>query len=109
MDGLLASLTASGWALNDVVLGINQGNTQLVSHLDEARFQVDSLSYEGVHCGTLAALTSVSLYYGGINFDAIGQGYAPGKFESDILTISSAVARGAKVLASKMLAASSHR
>jgi hypothetical protein len=77
-----------------------------VSHLDEACFQVDSLISKGVHCGTLVALTSVSLHYGGINFDAIRLGYVPRKSESDILTIGSATTQGTEVLVSKMLAAS---
>ena len=77
-------------------------------HLDETRPQVDSLIFNGVRCGAHAALTSVGSHYGSVNFDAVGQGYALGKSESDILTIGSAVARGAKVLASKMLVASSH-
>jgi hypothetical protein len=77
-----------------------------VSRLDEARFQVDSLISEGVHYGTLVALTSVSLHYGGINFDANGLGYVPRKSESNILAIGSATTQGTEVLASKMLAAS---
>ena len=107
MDDRLTALTTSERALCDVVLGTNRGNTQLVSHLDEGRFQVDSL-FEGVRCGTLATLTSVGSHYGGVNFDAIGRGYAPGKSKSDILAICSATGRCEKVLKRKMLAVSNH-
>jgi len=73
-----------------------------VPHLDKAHFQVDSLIFEGVCCGAHAALTLVSSHYGGINFDAIVQGYASGKFECVILALGSATTRGAEVLAGKM-------
>lgn len=66
---------------------------------------MDSLISEGVRCGH-AALTSVGLHYGGVDFDAVGRGYAPGKSESDVLAIGSTTARGTEVLASKMLAVS---
>ena len=54
------------------------------------------------------ALTSVGSHYDGVNFDAVGRGYAPGKSESDVLAIGSATARGVEVLASKMSAVSIH-
>ena len=72
MGDRLAALIASGRALCDIMHGTNRGNTQLVPCLDEARFQVDSLISEGVRCGTLIALTSISSHCGGIDFDAIG-------------------------------------
>ena len=102
----MAALTASSWALCDVVLGAGRGSAQLAHHLDEARFQVDSLISKGVRYGAHAALMSVGLHYDGVNFDAVGRGYAPGKSESDVLAIGNATARGAEVLASKMLATS---
>ena len=91
------ALTISGWALGDVVLGARRGSTQLACRLDEAHFQVDSLISEGVH---YAALTSVGSHYDDINFEAVGRS------ESDVLNISSATARSAEILVSKMLAAS---
>ena len=74
--------------------------------LDEARLQVDPLISEGIHCDIHAALTLVGSHYGGINFDAVGRGYVPGKSESDVLAIGSGTARGMEVLASKMSATS---
>ena len=105
MDNQLAALTTSGWALYDVVLRAGRGNAQLVLRLDEARLQVDPLISEGIRCDIHAALTLVGSHYGSIDFDAVGRGYAPGKSDSYILAIGSAVARGAKVLAGKMSAA----
>jgi hypothetical protein len=72
MDNQLVVMTTSGWALCDVVLGAGQGSPQLVPHLDEAHFHVDSLISEGVHCGTHAALMLVNLHYGSIDFDVVG-------------------------------------
>jgi hypothetical protein len=69
---------------------------------------VDSLVSEGVCCGAHAALTSVGSHYGGIDFDVVGRGYAPGKSKNDVLAIGSTTARSVEVLASKMLAASIH-
>jgi hypothetical protein len=106
MDNQLAALTASGQALCDVVLGTSRGSPQLACHLDKACFQVDSLVSEGVHYGAHAALTSVDSHYGGVNFDAIGRGYALGKSKNDVLTIGDATARSTEVLASRMLATS---
>jgi hypothetical protein len=106
MDNQLAALTASGQALCDVVLGTSRGSPQLACRLDKARFQVDSLISEGVRCGAHAALTSVDSHYGGVNFDAIGRGYALGKSKNDVLTIGDATARSTEVLASRMLATS---
>ena len=67
---------------------------------------MDSLISKGVHYGAHVALTSVGSHYGGINFDAVGRGYVPGKSESDVLAIGSGTARGMEVLASKMSATS---
>jgi hypothetical protein len=72
VDNQLAALTASSRALCDIVLGASQGSAQLAHRLDDARFQVDSLISEGVHCGAHAALMSIGLHYGGIDFDAVG-------------------------------------
>ena len=68
-------------------------------HLDKARLHVDSLIFNGVCRGAHTALTSVGSHYGDINFDAIGRGCAPGRFERDILAIGSSATRGAEVLA----------
>ena len=78
MDNQLAVLTASRWILCDVVLGTGQGSAQLASHLDEARLQVDSLISEGVRQGAHTALMSVGLHYGGVDFEAVGEGCASG-------------------------------
>ena len=72
MDNQLSALTASGWALCDVMLGVGRGNARLLLCLDKARLQVDSLIFKLVHCGTHVALTSVGSHYGGIDFDAVG-------------------------------------
>ena len=88
----MSALTASSRALYDVVLGTSRGSAQLAHRLDEAYFQVDSLISEGICCGAHVALTSVSSHYGGVDFDAIGRGYASGKLESDVLAIGSATA-----------------
>ena len=66
---------------------------------------MDSLLSEGVHHGALAALTSASLHYGGVNFDVVGQGCTP-RSKDDVLAIVSAAAQGEEVLASKKLVAS---
>ena len=102
------ALTATGWAFCDVVLGANRGSTQLVPHLGEACFQVDSLIFEGVHCGAHAALTSIGSHYGDVDFDAVGRGYASRKSKNDVLAIGSAAAQGAEVLTSKMSTTSIH-
>lgn len=102
----LAMLTAFGQALCDTVLGADQGNAQLALHLDEARLQVDPLISEGVHCGVLIALTSVGSHYDGIDYDAVGQGYASKKSDDEILAIVNSAAHGAEILASKVSAAS---
>ena len=81
-----------------------RGNTQLVLCLDESCLQVDPLISEGIRCDVHTTLTSVDLHYGGIDFDVVGRGYAPGKSNSDILAIGSAAPRGAEVLAGKMSA-----
>ena len=65
---------------------------------------MDSLISKGVHCGAHAALTLVGSHFGNIDFDAIGRGCAPRRSKIDILTIGSFAARGAEVLASKVLA-----
>ena len=62
---------------------------------------MDPLIFEGVHCSIHTALMLVSSYYGGIDFDAVGQGYASGKSDSDILIIGSVAAHGAEVLESR--------
>lgn len=49
------------------------------------------------------ALTSIGPHYDGIDFDAIGRGYAS-KFDDDILAIGSATIRGTKILPSKVSA-----
>jgi hypothetical protein len=77
-------------------------NAQLLPRLDEAHLHVDSLIFEGVRHGAHAALTSVGSHYGNIDFEAIGQGCASRRSESDILAIGSSTAQGAKVLASKV-------
>ena len=72
MDNQLAALTASGWALCDVVLDIGQGDGQLALCLNEAHLLVDPLIAEGIHYGKHVALMSVGSHYGGIDFDAVG-------------------------------------
>ena len=67
---------------------------------------MDSLILEGVHCGSHTTSTSVGSHYGGVDFNAVGCGYASGKSESDTLAIGSATARGTEVLVSKMVVAS---
>jgi hypothetical protein len=101
MDNQLAAMTASGWALCNVLLGAGRGSSQLVPHLDEAHFQVDSLISKGVRYGTHATLMLVSSHYGSIDFDVVGQRYAPGKSKSDILAIGSAATRGQRSLWAK--------
>ena len=70
---------------------------------------MDPLISEGVRCGMHVTLMSVGSHYDGVNFDAVGWGYALWKSDSDILAIGSAAARGAEVLAGKMLVTSIHR
>ena len=70
---------------------------------------MDPLSFDGIRCDVHTTLTSVDSHYGGIDFDAVGRGYAPGKSNSDILAIGSAAPRGAEVLAGKMSATCIHR
>ena len=69
---------------------------------------MDSLISEGGNRGAHAALMSVGSHYGDIDFDAIGRGCAPGRFERDILAIGSSAARGAEVLTNKVSAATVH-
>ena len=102
MGSQLGALTTSGWVLYDIMLGAGRGSAQLASRLDEAHLQVDSLISKGVHRGAHAALTSVGSDHGGVNFDAVGRGCAPGRSESNILTIGSAAARGAEAIASRV-------
>lgn len=63
MAAQLVTLTASGRALCDIVLGANRSDTQLTLRLDEARLQVDLLIFEGISSGVLADLTSVGSHY----------------------------------------------
>ena len=72
MDNQLAMLTASGWALCEVMLDAGRGSAQLPLCLDEARLHVDSLISKGFHHGTLATLMSVGSHYNGIDFEVIG-------------------------------------
>ena len=72
MEDQLVALTISRRALGDVVLGAGRGSAQLACRLDEVRFQVDSLISEGVCYGAHAALTSVGLHYGDVDFEAVG-------------------------------------
>jgi hypothetical protein len=51
---------------------------------------VGPLIFEGVRCSVHATLMSVSSHYDGVNFDAVGQGYASGKSDNNILAIGSA-------------------
>jgi len=76
----------------------------LALRLDEARLQVGPLISEGIHYGVLAALTSVGSHYDGIDFEAVGQGYALKKSDYDILAISKATVRGVEALACKVSA-----
>ena len=86
------------------MLGVGRGNAQLVLHLDKVRLQVGPLISEGIHYGVLAALTSVGSHYDGIDFEAVGQGYALKKSDYDILAISKATVCGVEALACKVLA-----
>jgi len=104
----LVTLTASAQALCNTMLGIGRGNAHLALRLDEARLQVGPLISEGIHYGVLAALTSVGSHYDGIDFEAVGQGYALKKSDYDILAISKAVVRGVEALACKVSAAAIH-
>jgi hypothetical protein len=69
---------------------------------------VDPLFSIGVRSGVLAALTSVSSHYEGIDYDTVGQGYSSRKFDTEILAIGNSAARGAEILASKVSATSVH-
>lgn len=92
MDNQLAALTASGRAPCDVVLGTGRWSAQLAPRLDKACLQVDSLISKWVHRGAHVALTSVGSHYGGVDFNAIGREYAPGRSEGDVLAIGNATA-----------------
>jgi hypothetical protein len=70
---------------------------------------VDFLIPEGVRHGAHAVLVSVGSHYGGVDFEVIGRGHAPGRSEGDILAIESAATPGAEALASKVSAASVRR
>ena len=48
---------------------------------------------------------SVGSHYGGVDFDAVGRGYASGKSDNNTIAIGSAATRGAEVLAGKLSAA----
>ena len=78
MDNQLATLTTFGRALCEVVLGDGRGSALLPLRLDEAHLHVDSLISEGLCCGALAALTSVSSPYNSVDFEVIGRGHALG-------------------------------
>ena len=86
------------------MLGVGRGNAQLVLHLDKVRLQVGPLISEGIHYGVLAALTSVGSHYDGVDFEAVGQGYALKKSDYDILAISKATVCGVEALACKVSA-----
>lgn len=83
-----------------------EGNARLTLRHDEARRQVDPLIFAGVRSGMLAAFTSVSSHYDGMDFDAVGQGYSSGKSDAEIRAISDSAVRGTEVLASKVSATS---
>ena len=55
-----------------------------------------------VHSGVLAALTLVGSHYGGVDYDAMGQGYLSKKFDDELLAISNSATCAAEVLASKV-------
>ena len=63
IDNQIATLTAFGRALCEVVLGAGRRS---------ARLHVDSLISEGFHHGALAALTSVGSHYNGVDFEVVG-------------------------------------
>ena len=67
---------------------------------------MDPLISEGVRNGMHVALMSVGSHYDGVNFDAVGWGYALWKSDSDILAIGNTAAHSAQVLASKVSATS---
>jgi len=90
------------------VLVAGRGDAQLALCLDEALPPCGPLISEGIHYGIDIALTSVDSHYIGVDFDAVGQGYALEKSDSDILAIGSATSRGAEVLAGKMFATCIH-
>jgi hypothetical protein len=101
----LVALTTSKRAMCDVMLGIDGADTQLVLHIDEARLRADLLLIsEGICSGVHTALTSIFSHYGGIDYDALGQGYSLGKSDNEILAINNFVARGAEVIVSKVSA-----
>ena len=99
------TLTASTQALCNTLLGVDRGNAQLALHLDKARLQVGPLISEGIHYGVPSTLMSVGSHYDGIDFEAVGQGYALKKSDYDILAISKATVRGVEALACKVSAA----
>ena len=84
MDNQLAALTASIWALYEVVLGAGRGSALLPLCHDEARLHVDSLISEGFRHGALAALMSVGSHYNGVDFEVVGRGNALGRSVSDV-------------------------
>lgn len=69
---------------------------------------MDLLVSEEVHSGVLAALTSVSSHYDGMDVDAMGQGYSSRKSDVEILAIGNFTARDVEVLASKVPATTVH-
>lgn len=102
----LAALITSRWAMCDVMLSIDRADTQLVLRIDETRLWADLLLIsKGIHSGVLAALTSICSHYGGIDYNALGQGYSSGMSDNEILAIGNSAARGVEVLVSKVLAA----
>lgn len=68
----LAALNSSRQALCDAMLGASQGSARLMLRHDQAHHQMDSLISTRVQCGKLAALTSVSSLYNGMDFDVVG-------------------------------------
>ena len=67
---------------------------------------MDCLISEGARRGAHAALVSVESHYGCVDFEIIGRGHAPGRFEGDILAIESAAALGTEAFASRVSATS---
>ena len=68
---------------------------------------MDLLISKGVRCSVHAALTLVGSHYDGTDYDVVGQGYASRRSDNEIIAIGNFAARSAKVLTSKVLAASS--
>lgn len=90
------------------MLGGGRGSAQLSLHLDEACLHVDSLISKGVRHGAHAALVLIGSHYGGVDFEVIGRGHAPRRFEGSILAIESAASLGMEALAGRVSAASVH-